>query len=156
VTNARIAELSKLLSQSNVGWLLEEYADQRLAQILEEIDELSSLLTSELRAPCEVLSEMGAEPGVLKPLIQLFATPTTTPMRAAAYCIIRGMDVKSIRLAYEHKLSLHLSITVEDVVTGETHAFSSSAVYDVEILRHMGIMTLSGKPILTGFYAFLD
>lgn len=152
----RTIQLADALIGANVGWLLENAAEERLTQIITEIDELSDLLCKELRQICDVFAEMRAEASVLKPLIQLFATPITTSMRAAAYCIIRGMDVKNVKLAYELKRSVALSITVEDVVTGETHDFSSNHVYDVELLRHMGIMTLSGRPVLTGFYAFLD
>ena len=71
-----------------------------------------------------------------------------------AYCVLRGMDIGRVDFSYELKNTVSLVVILMEPVTGQEHSFSSSLVWDVELLRHMGIMALSGKPVLHGFYAF--
>jgi hypothetical protein len=156
MADTRSTLLADALVQANAGWLVRKDSPEQLTRILSEIDELSALLTKELSSPRDVFAEMLAEPRLLRPLTQLFATPTSTPIRAAAHCIIRGWDVKSINLAYELKRAVSLTVVVEHVGSGETHQFNSNNIYDVELVQHIGIMTLSGKPVMTGFYPFMD
>jgi hypothetical protein len=47
-----------------------------------------------------------------------------------------------------------LRVVLEHNVTGQQLEFSSNVVWDAEVLRHLGIMTMGKKPILHGFYAF--
>lgn len=150
-----LTKLADLLVQCGVGWLLNESRDERLQQLSTEIDALSAELSKRL-APVKVdaFREMLAEPMALKPLVQLLASPTSTEMRAMAYCVLRGMDIADVEFEYKLKRSVRLVVVTEDPTSGQTHRFESSVVWDAEILRHMGIMTLGKKPVLHGFYAF--
>jgi len=147
--------LASLLDQSGVGWLLNEDRDTRLQQIAQEIEETSVEVARRL-APQKVqlLDEMRAAPAELKPLIQLFASPMSKDMRAMVYCVLRGMEIKEIEFAYRLKSSVLLRVVLEHNVTGQQLEFSSNVVWDAEVLRHLGIMTMGKKPILHGFYAF--
>jgi hypothetical protein len=148
-------KLADLLQTCGVGWLLTESRDERLRQIRSEIDALSAELKSRL-APMSVdaFQEMLNEQASLKPLVQMFASPTTTEMRAMVYCVLRGMDIAEVEFAYKLKSSVRLSIVLDDPTTGQDLRFESTLIWDAEVLRHMGIMTLGKKPVLHGFYAF--
>jgi hypothetical protein len=147
--------LETLLERGGVGWLLHEDRDTRLQQIAKELEATSAELTRRL-APqnVDLLQEMSAAPADLKPLTQLFASPVSTEMRAMVYCVLRGMEIKEIDFAYRHKTSVSLRVVLENNVTGQELKFASNVVWDAEVLRHLGIMTMGKKPILHGFYAF--
>lgn len=147
--------LADLLGACGVDWLLAEDRDARLGQIATEIAQLSDELNRRL-APTkiDVLDEMMNEPVALKPLVQMFASPTSCTMRAMVYCVLRGMEIVSIDFSYRMKQTVALAVSVHNDVTGQELTFVSDLVWDAEILRHMGIMVMGKKPVLHGFYAF--
>lgn len=148
-------KLAALLEACGVGWLLAEHRDEQLDQIGAQVAQLSNELTQRLApAKVDVWSEMMSEPMALKPLVQMFASPTSCTMRALVYCVLRGMDIVSIDFSYRVKRAVSLTVSVQHDVTGQEHTFASDLVWDAEILRHLGIMMMGKKPILHGFYAF--
>ena len=150
-----LTNLARLLHASGIGWLLQEDRDVRLRQIAAEIAELSHELSRRLApAKIDALGEMLNEPEALKPLVQMFASPTSCAMRAMVYCVLRGMEISMIDFSYRLKRTVMLSVAVQNDVTGQELTFQSDLVWDVEILRHLGIMVMGKKPILHGFYAF--
>jgi hypothetical protein len=150
-----LANIARLLEVSGIGWLLQEDRDVRLRQIAAEITELSSELSRRLApAKIDLLGEMLKEPEALKPLVQMFASPTSCVMRAMVYCVLRGMEISAIDFSYRLKRTVTLTVSVQNDVTGQELTFESDLVWDAEILRHLGIMAMGKKPILHGFYAF--
>lgn len=149
------ANLAQLLETSGVGWLLQQDKDVRLRQIALEIAELSGELNRRLApAKIDALDEMLDEPVALKPLVQMFASPTSCTMRAMVYCVLRGMDIIAIDFSYRLKQTVTLTVSVRNDVTGQELTFESDLLWDAEILRHLGIMAMGKKPVLHGFYAF--
>ncbi|WP_437610716.1 hypothetical protein WMF20_03655 [Sorangium sp. So ce834] len=150
-----LTNLARLLEASGVGWLLQQDRDVRLRQIAAEIAELSSELSRRLApAKIDALGEMLNEPEAMKPLVQMFASPTSCAMRAMVYCVLRGMEISAIDFSYRLKRTVALTVSVQNDVTGQELTFESDLVWDAEILRHLGIMTMGKKPVLHGFYAF--
>lgn len=149
-----ITALAQRLHESGVGWLLNQDADARLEQIRSEILDVSAELSRRLpRMKIDVLAEVLTDPA-LKPLVQMFASPTTRDMRAMVYCVLRGMTIKDIEFSYKLKQRVDLAVVLQNEITGEELTFKSDRVWDVEILRHLGIMTMGNRPIIHGFYAF--
>jgi hypothetical protein len=145
--------LANLLEQSGLGWLLAEDRDARLEQIGREVSETSAEITKRLgNPPVRLLDEMQQDTAALKPLIQLFGSPTSTSTKAMVYCVLRGMEIQSLSFTYESKRQVSLEVVLADGVTGQKHEFSSNVVWDAEVLRHLGIMTMGEKPLLYGFY----
>lgn len=154
-TTDDLDRLGDLLQECGVGWLLDESRDERLRAVLSEIGALASEINGRMPSRrVNVLEEMLAEPVALRPLVQMLASPTSIQMRAMAYCVLRGLDIKEVHLAYKRKDSVSLVVVLEDPATEAELRFESSDVWDVATLRHMGILALAGKPILQGFYAF--
>ncbi len=150
-----LVNLARLLEASGIGWLLQQDRDARLRQIAAEIAELSGELSQRLApAKIDALGEMLNEPEALKPLVQMFASPTSRGMRAMVYCVLRGMEISAIDFSYRLKRTVTLTVSVQNDVTGQELTFESDLVWDAEILRHLGIMAMGKKPILHGFYAF--
>lgn len=156
MVSERKSTLELVLHAAGVGWVLQEDKDARLTQFLKEIDELSTDLRQRLSPlPIDVLPEMASEPNELRPLVQLFASPTSTTIRAMAYCVLRGADIKSVRFEYEMRRTAKLRIVLTDNVHEEL-IFETDEIWDAEVLRHFGIMKSSGLPVLHGYYAFAD
>jgi hypothetical protein len=150
-----IDALATVLEQSGVGLLLNQDRLGRLNQIAQEVHEASQEIASRIGSPgFDLLGEMQHDTSALKPLIQLFASPTSKEMRAMVYCVLRGMEIKTIDFSYRFKSAVSLSVKLEHNVTGEPLVFLSDVVWDAEILRHIGIMTMGQRPVLHGFYAF--
>jgi hypothetical protein len=155
VMDSHLESIASLLERGGVGWAIRSDRESRLTQIAQDIVEVSSVLGARLgRQNFALLAEMQREAAPLKPLIQLFVSPTSAEMRAMVYCVLRGMDIKAIDFSYRKKSSLTLDIVLSDSTTGRELTFSSDNTWDAEILRHIGIMTASAKPVLHGFYAF--
>lgn len=153
--NEESTRLAALLEVCGVGWLLAEDRDSRLSQITLEIGQLSDELNQRLApAKINVLDEMMNESLALKPLVQMFASPTSCTMRAMVYCVLRGMEIIAIDFSYRLKQTVALTVSVQHDVSGQELIFTSDVVWDAEILRHLGIMMMGKKPILHGFYAF--
>jgi hypothetical protein len=69
-----------------------------------------------------------------------------------AFCVLEGADIIAVTLDYRVKEYSRLSVTVE-YESGEKATFASEDVWDVEAIRHFGLMKLSGAPVIDGFYA---
>jgi hypothetical protein len=154
----RSATLESLLHAAGVGWLLQEAKDTRLTQILNEMDELSTYLRDrQLSQTPDLLQEAATEPTELRPLVQLFASPTSTTIRAMAYCVLRGADIQSVSFEYRLEQVAKLRIELSHPhARGSTIEFESDNLWDAEVLRHVGMMKRGGRPVLHGYYAFAD
>lgn len=150
-----IDAISDLFARSGVGWLFDTDREQRVAQVVKETHEVAEELERRFgRAPNPpLLSQMAAEPVALKPLIQAFAVPMTTAMRAMVYCILTGASVRHISYEYEYRRRSRLVVIVE-FDSGEASTFESDDLWDAEVLRHFGFMKLGGEPVVDGYYAF--
>ncbi|XXY51963.1 hypothetical protein WME91_12550 [Sorangium sp. So ce269] len=153
-------ELASLFELSDVGWVFEyatfdEDPDDVNGRIRAEMVEVESILAKNFPARRRggLVDEIREDVTKFKPLVQAFASPVTAAMRAMVYAVLDGADVTSIQFSYEMKKFVDLRITVE-YETGEQATFSSDDGWDVEVLRHFGIMKLGGKPVIDGYYAF--
>jgi hypothetical protein len=150
--------LETILRRSDVGWLLEMTSDAKtlLQEIGKEIDDASCAIASKLGRPeFDLFRELQLQldTGSLKPLVQLFTSPSTKEMRAMVYCVLReDMEIKTINFSYELQRSISLEIVLTARATGKELSFQSPTVWDAVIFRHLGIVTINDKPILQGFF----
>jgi hypothetical protein len=158
-SEARAVSLERAMVVAGIGWMLAADRDARLTQVLKEVDELSSRLSSLLKQPIDVFVETTADVNTWKPLIQTFAAPMTTDIRAAIYCLLAGGEIASLAFAYERKqaVSLHLTLDLPlELARGgrATQDFASTELWDAEFLRHLGLAKLAGRPLIDGYYAY--
>jgi hypothetical protein len=99
--------IASLLEQSGVGRAIQNDRESRLKQIEHDIGEVSHVVATRLgHKTFDLLPEMQRDTAPLKPLIQLFVSPTSAEMRAMVYCVLRGIDIKALDFAYRKKTSL--------------------------------------------------
>jgi hypothetical protein len=148
-------QLDRVLELSDVGWVLAEDRVERAQQILLEMRQVDLYFNETFGRPLEppVANAILADVARLKPLVQTFASPMTTPIRTMVYCVLDGAQIKAIRFDYRFKARAHLEVDVE-YESGENTTFTSDNVWDVEALRHFGLMKMGQAPVIDGYYAF--
>lgn len=154
------AILATLFAVSDVGWVFEQAtSEEGPDQVAERIRAHMSKVNQEmakafpLRPHLLVEESIRTDSSQFKALIQAFASPVTAPMCAMIYAVLDGAEVTAIEFSYKARESVSLSLTVQ-YETGEAATFLSDDAWDVEVLRHFGIMKLGNKPVIDGYYAF--
>ncbi len=79
--------------------------------------------------------------------------PLSLEMRILAWRLILGSEILRLDFSYARDGGTEIRVTVRspcDVAQGE---FSSDSLWDFAVLRHLGMLTIDGKPVLDGYFA---
>lgn len=148
-------QLREVFDLCDVGWVFSAEPSTQAERVFREMQEVDKALRE--RVPHRRLAPLAdailEDVTRLKPLVQTFASPMTTPIRAMVYCVLDGAQVLSITFDYEFKSRSRLKVEVE-YETGERAGFESDDLWDAEALRHFGLMKLGDAPVVDGYYAF--
>ena len=132
---AAIAHVSKKLQDVN------EEAKRRLGANAPELTETI------------LLSESARNSQHVRGFLQALASASTPVMLLMAWRIIQGMNVQEVQVTYFRQRQFEVHVVLE-APNGETDPpYISSRIHDFALLRHIGIIEISGTPVLDGFYA---
>lgn len=149
----RGARLEHLLADAGVEWALGPDRAATIARMLASLLALEGELESALGGPRDLLDEVEQAPISFRPLLQSFASPLTTSVRAAIYVLVSGGELR--RLEYEYvrgeRSRLHIVVATSDGLVLER---TSEEIWDADFLRHLGLMKAGDRPIVDGYYAF--
>lgn len=148
-------QLQQVFNKCDVGWIFSEDAVDTTARLLAEIGQVEHYCAETLHRQQDtpLQTRILADVDRYKPLVQTFASPMTTPMRAMVLCILEGAQVQ--RIGFDYSLKQRANIQVElEFESGERASFSSADVWDAEVLRHFGLMKIDAAPVIDGYYAF--
>ncbi|HEY4121377.1 MAG TPA: hypothetical protein VGM56_26105 [Byssovorax sp.] len=151
----RAARLKELIFGARIGWLLASDEQVRLQRYLAELDEVARHIPSTTAVPADAFGAISANPAAFKPFIQTLALPMTAAIRAAAYCVLSGGEVKELSLSYQRRQVVSLSVAIE-LSDGTVANFSSTELWDVEFVRHLGLIKLGKTPVIDGYFAFAE
>lgn len=159
MTFARTTELVTVFVNSNVGWWINTDTDERIAQVVKECAAIDGELANRFprlfpKNRNSLVERLVDDAAALKPLIQTFASPMSSSYRAMVLCVIEGANVLSMTVDYRYAQRSRIVVEVEFHGTGESSSFSSDDLWDFEVLRHFGLMKMSGRPAIDGYYAF--
>jgi hypothetical protein len=150
---ARKDQLARLLAAARAGWVIEgEDRESRLEGILNEVDALAGRLSALIGLSGDLLDEMEREIGALAPLAESFASPMSADIRAAVYVLLRGGELRSLTYEYDRLARSRLFLRIATWERRELE-FESNELWDAEILRHLGLMKMGGRPLVDGYYA---
>jgi hypothetical protein len=152
-SSTRKDQLARLLQSARVGWVLDgEDREARLGGILQEVDELAGRLSRTNLGQGDLMEEMARDVSVLAPLVQSFSSPMSTEIRTAIYLLLRGAELSALTYEYDRlaRSRLYMRIATMDRRALE---FESTELWDAEFLRHIGLMKMSGRPLVDGYYA---
>jgi hypothetical protein len=148
-------QLRLIFEDSEVGWVFGEDATERAQQFLREMHDVDRYYNATFHRPLDppLAEAILHDAARFKPLVQTFASPMTTPMRTMVYCVLDGAQVKAIQFEYRFKARARLEVAVE-YDSGDKATFASDNLWDVEVLRHFGLMKMGDAPVIDGYYAF--
>jgi len=92
-------------------------------------------------------------PHKLRAFLQALEETTSPEMLVMVWRIIHGDDIKAAEMSYEEDKRFHLRVRLEEQGSGTATSYDSENINDARLLRHLGMMELSGKPVFTGFFA---
>ena len=155
MTDSRSQKLNELFNEADVGWVFSQEPESTAKRILQEMDEMHSVLNERQFIPIKssILEQISLSSQGYKPLIQSFASPMSAEIRAMVYCILNGGEIISLECRYKRKSSSYVKVELE-MPSGESLLFKSKEFWDFEALRHFGMMKVGGKPILDGYFSF--
>jgi hypothetical protein len=149
------SKIETLLAGAGVGWLLNDEQEATLARLEEEIDEFECWLR-DTGYVGPAFPEIVERPEKYRAVVQTFAMPMTTPIRAVAFLVSHGAEIESLSFEYRQAEQVALTIVVKDREGSESVTAESDQVWDVQFLRHIGIMKMGDAPYLSGYYAFVS
>jgi len=148
------SEWQGLLEDAGVGWAAADLAKEAWKTLEADVAAVEAVL-----APLgsrwfsgDLAREMLADPEELRPFVQTFAAAMTPNMRALAYLMLRGARLVALRFEYRFQESSFLEARV-DLGGPEPLVLSSEEFWDAEVLRHLGLLKVSGRPVMEGYYA---
>jgi hypothetical protein len=160
-------ELIQIFNSSNVGWIFSHCDSNQhdaIAQnIFREMQEVELLYSERFKKTFKpsIFEEIQANIDNMKAFTQTFAVPISVEMRLMAFCLVKGAEILTLTLEYERlkkvtltiKLLLNLGDTLRsDYETVQT--FTSNELWDLEMLKHVGLIKRGGQPLISGYYSF--
>lgn len=103
-----------------------------------------------------IAETLNNNPHKLRAFLQALEETTSPEMLVMVWRIIHGDDIKAIDMSYEESQSFRLRVQLEEQGGGQTSSYDSDKINDARLLRHLGIVEISDKPVFTGFFAHRD
>lgn len=148
----RTQALSELLNAQQLGWTL-TWRDDAVAGLLATIDASSAEYTKRFGTPADLLSACRAQPEVMCAYLQSLAESVSPAFLAmVARILLRSAEVVALQADFRTRQSIHLKVEIADP-DGAKHSFESTALWDAQVFRHFGLMSVSGAPVIDGYYA---
>lgn len=152
--------LEEVIRRAGEGWLIDRYSppSEAMNVIRQTLRDASLLARTNLGNDAPDLSEEAIiaeyqrHPYQLRGFFQAFAGTRTPTMILMAWRIIQGWKIKRVTLDYVVWHDFKLSVVLESPDGDEDPAYETKNINDFALLRHIGILVASGRPVFDGFY----
>jgi hypothetical protein len=159
------AKIEEAFRKSDCSWILDypqdnPQRDALLNAVAKEIDEFKEAYHRRFGRwpdPFELLNENKDKATAF---FEIFSgPPLSIDARVLIWRLIEGAEIRAVEVRYERKKPFYARITVgERGVTigergGSDENFETTHPWDFTILRHLGMLTVSGNLVLEGYYA---
>lgn len=152
--------LEEAIRQAGEGWLIDLYSPRADAtsQLLRTLDAVGALARERLGADAPdfseraIVAEFQRRPAQVRGFFQALGGSRTPEMLLMVWRVIQGMEIKHIELAYERQQAFELSVILESPDGDQDAPYRSTSINDFALLRHIGILEVSGRPVFDGFY----
>jgi hypothetical protein len=149
--------LKTLIRGAGVEWVLESDPGKILEMLRQELKDVEAEYARRYDKHVDTLRIAADEPEKHLAFIQSLAVPLSTDIRTMVLRLVQGASIQKLGFNYEQKLHVKLSLTLQkDEITKEPSSdqYESTRLWDVDVLRHIGHLEISGRPVLEGYYAF--
>jgi len=154
------ATLEEVIRQSGEGWLIDSFAppEKAIEHIRQTLAEVQAEAQRRLgdRAPhiseATLLDEYPRNPLHVRAFLQAFAGTRTPEMLLMVWRILRGMEVREVRMSYLRQQSFEIRVVLESPAGEQDEPYTSTSIHDFALFRHIGIIEIGGAPVFAGFY----
>lgn len=144
--------LKMLLENAGVGWVFRGNEQQSLQGLLEDVRAIEAQHLARYQSKVDLLDQCRERFEDMRPFIRSLAVPMTREFRLLVLRLLMGDEIQAVQFEYELRSSAKLRIQL----AGQDQPFRSDNIWDFDVLRHMGSMKVSSRPVLHGYYDFLS
>lgn len=148
----RETAIQDAFQKAGVLWYLSSQAKERLENLNIEMAEVTHILKTEHGVAVDLWEECLLRPEALSGVIQAFVHPMSQRFRALAYLLATGAEIESLEFRYVMRRESKLTVSI--LYNGVAKTFTSDNHWDFEVLRHVGMMKMGGKPLLHGYFGY--
>lgn len=142
---------TRIFRAAGAGWVLEGRSTD---DVLNDIHDIEEEYRTRFGKPMEkpLLQRMQEQLEHFKPLVQALGAAMSAPIRTMIFCLLDRGEVRRIEYHYEKKRQS--ALVVEIAYENQIAEFVSDQIWDAAVLRHFGLMRVSGLPYIDGYYAW--
>jgi hypothetical protein len=152
--------LEEAIRHSGEAWLIDLFSprDQAVDYLRQRLVDVTRRAQERLKGNAPDLSEAALlelynrYPSKIKGFFQVLGGTRTPDMLLMAWRIIQGMEIKDIQMDYRRQDHFLIRVILESPYGDEDEHYESTVIEDFALIRHVGIMEISGKPVFDGFY----
>jgi hypothetical protein len=160
MTTSTTSPLESAIRQAGEGWILDSYAPpaEAIEHVRGVLAKAHQLARDRLKGNAPDLSESAIVADFqrhalqVKGFFQALGAARTPEMLLMAWRIIQGMSIKDVQLSYRMQESFKLRVILVSPYDVEDPPYESTDINDFALLRHIGILEISGWPVFDGFY----
>ena len=160
MSTVRPSNLEEAIRQSGESWIIDWFAppERAIEYIMQTLDAVNRRAAERLggNAPNfseeSIVREFHRHPQSVRGFFQALGGTRTPDMLLMVWRIIQGMEIKDIQLGYHRQDSFRLRVVLESPYGNSEETYESENIQDFVLIRHVGIMEISGKPVFDGFY----
>jgi hypothetical protein len=153
--------LDRLIQSNGLGWIIDSYkpAETPIPALLKQLDRVAAEYrtrtgTTASFSPQALEVEAERNPQRIAAFLQALVTSRTPAMLVMVWRILQGLTIRQIALKYEECKEFRMSVTLASLAdgSGRLEEYLSDDPNDAVLLRHFGVATLDGAPVLDGFF----
>jgi hypothetical protein len=153
--------LEETIRQSGEGWLLDSFPPQEkeMERIRRTLDAVNNLAKKRLGGDAPDISETALieeyrrNPQRVRGFFQALGGTRTTEMLLMVWRIMQGMEIRDVQVGYRRQQEFTMTVVLESPYGVEEDPYTSKNINDFTLFRHIGVLEISGRPVLDGFYA---
>ena len=152
----------RVIRDSGEGWLIDMFAPshEAIPHLVNTVERASAYGRKRLQGNAPnisvdaIVTEHENNPLRARAVIQVLGATATPAMLVMAWRIMQGMEVHEVDMSHRRLETFNLRVVLRaQYEDGELEVYESNEINDFKMLRHIGISSVNGKPMLDGFYA---
>jgi hypothetical protein len=154
--------LERLLRGNGLGWMMTIHDPSGrtvLPALLEQLGQVATAYRTRIGVavpftPEALEAEAGQNPHKVQAFLQALCTSHSAEMLVMVWRILQGLSIREVTMNYKERDTFNLTVKLArpDDLKEVQEEYRSGDINDAALLRHLGIATISGQPLLDGFY----
>ena len=149
------AKIADAFERSGCGWIL-KYPDRKeiLAGVAQQIGEFISEYSRRFKETPDPFALLDQNPPNGAAFFQAFSgAKLSLDMRIMIWRMLLGSEILAVQFHYTRDQDAELRISIRSPYGDPEPDYCSKNLWDFAVLRHLGILTVNGNPVLDGYYA---